>query len=83
MIHENSHYQNVFYFSRKTKIARKSSSKFSKWHLNTVHVLMKMSISERVTVLECQFENFEGDFLAILVFQLQLYTPPSIFELET
>ena len=34
-------------------------------------------------MFKCHFENFEGDFLAILVFQLQLYTPPSIFELET
>ncbi len=27
--------------------------------------------------------NFEGDFLTILIFKLHLYTPPSIFELET
>ena len=29
------------------------------------------------------FENFERDFLRILIFNFQLYTPPSIFELET
>ena len=29
------------------------------------------------------FGNFERDFLRILIFKFQLYTPPSVFELET
>ena len=38
----------VYNWSWKTKIARKTPSKFSKWHLNTVHVLTKMSISQKL-----------------------------------